>query len=350
MAITIEEYRYEEIYPAFKAGTDEKEVTARLNRAFLNHLGDADAVVTGGEPIDVADIGCGPCDTLIKYLTGVRFEPGFRVCATDYNVAYADEHRGEVLKNLGEAKSGNALKLVDFSVRAGDAFEGRLRDLLRVSAAPDRRGPFRIVFISHMLYHCGNQGEVQRLIEDVADNLLSDNGICILYHLARTPKTFQDFRARYGSNSALVAHSNTPAVAIDDPPTTIAQICATRGIPCASLDFSANLHFGALDDRDWADFGRPAEYAQLCARKPGAAEDLRRLMFVSQRAPIEFASDRSATGLEAFLTEIRSVLEHGNGVLKLAEKMQVIHRTDASAKIGDAVASALATVSRGLSL
>jgi hypothetical protein len=38
MSITIDTYNYEEIYPAFKATTDEKEITARINRAFLNQL------------------------------------------------------------------------------------------------------------------------------------------------------------------------------------------------------------------------------------------------------------------------------------------------------------------------
>ena len=76
MSITIDTYRYEEIYPSFKAATDEKEKTARINAAFLNRLADANLVLSGGDPISVADIGSGPCDTLVKYLTGVKFAPG----------------------------------------------------------------------------------------------------------------------------------------------------------------------------------------------------------------------------------------------------------------------------------
>src|SRR6202044_2730917 len=100
MSISIDEYRYEEIYPSFKAATDEKEKTARINAAFLNNLADAQIVMTGNEPIAIADIGCGPCDTLVKYLTGVRFEPGFKIRATDYSIAYADERTGEGLARL----------------------------------------------------------------------------------------------------------------------------------------------------------------------------------------------------------------------------------------------------------
>jgi hypothetical protein len=36
--ITLDRYVYEDIYPAFKATTDEKEITANLSRLFLNYL------------------------------------------------------------------------------------------------------------------------------------------------------------------------------------------------------------------------------------------------------------------------------------------------------------------------
>ena len=43
--ITTDSYRYEEIYPSFKAATDEKAKTARINGAFLNNLADARVVL-----------------------------------------------------------------------------------------------------------------------------------------------------------------------------------------------------------------------------------------------------------------------------------------------------------------
>jgi hypothetical protein len=64
--IALDRYVYEDIYPAFKAATDEKELTANLSRTFLNHLAHGNLVLTGDNPAPVADIGCGPCDTLIK--------------------------------------------------------------------------------------------------------------------------------------------------------------------------------------------------------------------------------------------------------------------------------------------
>ena len=60
MSITIDTYRYEEIYPSFKAATDEKEKTARINAAFLNRLADGGVALKGNDPISIADIGSGP--------------------------------------------------------------------------------------------------------------------------------------------------------------------------------------------------------------------------------------------------------------------------------------------------
>jgi hypothetical protein len=345
MSITIDTYRYEEIYPSFKAATDEKEKTARINAAFLNRLADDGVVLKGTDPIAIADIGSGPCDTLVKYLTGVKFDPGFKVRATDYSTEYTDERSGEALATLAAAKSAGTLKLVDFSARAGDAFAGHLLDLLGSQASPARSHEFRIVFASHVLYHCETAGSTERLIEDVTQNVLCDDGICILYHLAKVPLSFQDFRARYGSNSAAAAHSNTPAVAIDDPPAKVTEVCAAGDIPCLRKDFTADLRFAIPEEKIWSYFRDPRKYEELCKLHPAAAEDLKRLMFVTQRAPNEFAADRSPTGLSAYLDEVGDVLKHNAGILKLAESMQVIYRPSVSADFVKRIGAALSSVS-----
>src|SRR5438270_13523407 len=100
--ITLDRYVYEDIYPVFKAATDEKEITARINRTFLNCLAEKNLVFMGNKPLLVADIGSGPCDTLVKYLAGVYFPPGFAVRATDYLSEYAGSD-GVAQRNLAAA-------------------------------------------------------------------------------------------------------------------------------------------------------------------------------------------------------------------------------------------------------
>lgn len=342
LRISLDRYVYEDIYPAFKAATDEKEITAALNRNFLNCLAERNLVLAGGRPAIIADIGCGPCDTLVKYLTGVRFSPGFIVRATDYIGQYADSERGEALRTLAAAQANGTLKLAEFSVRTGNAFDGRLAELLAdAHGRRDAARAFRLVYASHVLYHADGPRQIRRMLADVADNLLAADGICILFHIANTRDTFQEFRARFGSRAGGASASDTGAVTIDDPPARIAAACASMSLPLHQVEFEAKLRFGSLRDDEWRAFKDPGAYEAIAESNGVAYEDLKRLYFVVQRAPIEFASDRTATGLSAFIDEIRPVIESNRGVLPLAERIQVLSRADTTAD-GAAIADALA--------
>jgi hypothetical protein len=343
--LTLDRYVYEDIYPAFKASTDEKEITAALSRGFLNYLAERNLVLTGNAPAAVADIGCGPCDTLIKYLSGVLFPPGFVVRATDFLAEYADAERGEALRTLSAAQAARTIRLVGFSVRAGDAFCGTLLDLLSGPQDGTRmRHAFSVVYASHMLYHAETSAAVQRLLAEVAHNLLAINGICILFHIANRPATFQDFRARFGSQAGATSDSDTGAVTIDDPPAQVSAACASLQLPLYQMEFVTNLRFDSRRDDEWRAFKDPRTYELLADSNPAAYEDLKRLYFIVQRAPLEFAADRSATGLDAFVDEIRGVVEANHGVLSSTEAMQVFSRADAAPILGKSISEALAAI------
>jgi hypothetical protein len=342
--IALDNYVYEDIYPAFKATTDEKAITANISQAFLNNLVQQEMVLEGETPLTVADIGSGPCDTIVMYLTGVRFTPGYIVRATDFLPEYADSERGEALKLLAEAQAKNAIRLAGFSARAGDAFAGKLLELLSGPDGAAVRSGFRIVFASHVMYHADGIADVRRTIGDIANNLLAPNGICIMFHLASTPGTFQGFRARFGSELGS-SPSDTGAVTIDDPPTQIAKACSDLGVPIHQMDFTTRSRFGTLGDNEWRAFKDPDSYDALSGSNPGAYEDLKRLYFIPQRAPREFAADRSKTGLNQYMDEMRELLERTRGALPLAERMQVFTRTDAPARLAAAIPVAMASAS-----
>ncbi|MGH7987126.1 MAG: hypothetical protein ACREQX_12680 [Candidatus Binataceae bacterium] len=337
--ITLDEYRYAEIYPSFKAGTDEKVLTATINRRFIRQLGNEGIVLVGSAPIRVADIGCGPCDTLVKYLSELDFPPGFIVRATDFNPAYADPVHGAAVETLNAAKVARTIPLMDFAVQAGDAFAGHLRRLLTTH---DERTPprFRLVYSSHLLYHAATIADCEQLLADISGNILAPDGVCLLYHLAKTPHTFQDFRDRYGRKPDDAGRSDTPAVAISDPAAVIDVCCAKLGVPLAQLDFSARLRFTSLRNA-WDVFKDIEKFAAIRRDDPAAYEDLKRLFFVVQRAPREFAADQSATGLDAFIDEIRPLIESHGGYLPLSEKMQVVWRPDAPAGFSEEIIAAL---------
>jgi hypothetical protein len=72
--------------------------------------------------------------------------------------------------------------------------------------------------------------------------------------------------------------------------------------------------------------------------------ELKGVLFVTQLAPFEFAADHSALGLDAYLSEVRDLVEANGGYLPLAERLQIICRPDASerstAEVRDALAEA----------
>jgi hypothetical protein len=198
------------------------------------------------------------------------------------------------------------------------------------------------VFVSHLLYHAEAASAVESLIADIAGNLLANDGIAILYHVANIPQTFQEFRARFGSQSGGRSRSDTGAVTIDDPSALVAATCGRLGLSLNNLRFETALRFGPLANDEWTSFKSPLTYGTLAQRNPDAYEDLKKLYFVVQRAPLEFANDRSATGLSEFMDNIRPVIEENRGVLPLAESMQVVCRADVPARLGETIAEALA--------
>jgi hypothetical protein len=341
--LRLDNYVYEDVYPAFKATTDEKQITAKISRTFLNYLLERKHTLTGEAPAAVADIGCGPCDTLIMYLTGVAFAPGFTARATDFLPAYADSERGEALRILAAAQANKTLKLEGFAARAGNAFGGNLLDLLSgPNDGAKMRRAFRIVFASHVIYHAEGPADVQRMLADVANNLLAPDGVCIMFHIANRPGTFQEFRGRFGSEASAKRESNTGAVTIDDPVAQIGTACAALHLPLYEMDFATNLRFGKLSESDWRAFKDPQAYDVLAESNPAAYQDLMRLYFVVQRAPLEFAADRSAMGLATFIDETRRVIEANGGVLASIERMQVMTRADAAPLLRQVIPAALA--------
>jgi hypothetical protein len=338
--IDIAEYRYEEIYPSFKAGTDEKELTGALNGRLLRGL--LRRGLIPARPLKVADIGSGPCDTILKYLAGLNYAPGFRIRATDFSIEYAHPEHGKAVATLAQAQRDAGVKIVDFAVKPGDGFAGRLLDLLSASAETDERQSFDLVFASHMLYHAGGQRPIEVMLNDVVTNLLNDLGILVLYHAAPVPGTFNYFRSRFGRHSAVLERSDTPAVNVDDAVADVAACCTKDQFPYLEMAFSARLALPGLTDYHWRQFRLPERYAQLQADDPAAAENLKRLLFVTQRAPLEFAADHSASGLDAYLTEVRAVIETEHGYLPLAERLQVVCRPDAPPRLLTGLREALA--------
>ncbi len=339
------EYLYDEVYPSFKSGTDEKEKTALLNGVFLKSLARQGLVLKGPDCLKVADIGCGPGDTVIKYLKGLNFDPGYSIRGTDFLPHYAGSN-GLAAETLLEAQTSGALNLRDFSVKQGNAFSGKLVELLSTVNDPSPTRSFALSFLSHLMYHAEGPEAVNTVLLDISKNVLEREGVGVLYHVANRSKTgFQYFRAKFGSRAGNTKLSDTPAVNIQEPPQQIAASCQKNGIPCFELQFTTKLRFEPMPDTAWAEFADPGCYSKLEKSDKGKLENLKRLYFIVQRAPREFAEDRSPRGLLAFLEEVREVITKNAGVIYLEESLQALLPSDSPRSVQEKAKTAVSLAS-----
>lgn len=332
----LDTYEYERggYYPAFKAAVDEKICAAKISETLAGALRN-EGLVYNNTPVKVADIGCGPADSIQMYLAGARHTPGFEIHATDYSTDYTG-NGGLAQRNLTAAKAAGKVKINGFSVTNGDAFNG---NLLTTMQAESRS--FDLAYISHMLYHANPQN-VGQLIGDVATKLLKNDGVAIALHVENIPDTFQHFRAKYGRKSDLQG-SDTPAMEVTNPPQAIEQAAQAAQIPIHTAHFENNYRFAPMDEKYWEMFKHPEQYHRIT--DPNALANLKQLYFVTQRAANEFAADTGPTGLSAYVDEVRRVIapdqqefERDGGNLPLAETVQLIGSSHANANTQEKIA------------
>jgi hypothetical protein len=341
------EYQTGGYYDAFKRDVDEKICAAMVSESVARRLREEGLVFNTNGSIPVADIGCGPADSIQMYLEGIEHEAGFNLHVTDYSQDYTGPN-GIAHRNLTAAKSGGKLKINDFLVTNGDAFNGKLNATL--GTMPNY---FPAVFMSHVFYHA-KPDNIGMMLSDVSHNLLTAEGVGILFHLENKPDSFQYFRSKYGSKSISEGKSDTPAVEAGNPPGTIETACQEAGIPCYTARYNNNYYFAPMDDKHWEMFTQPGKYHTIIEQ--AALDNLRKLYFIPQRAANEFAADSGTNGLAAFVDEVRAVIapkqtkfEIEGGFMALAETVQLIGSARASRETQDKLARVMADIQAGLS-
>lgn len=349
--IVTNQYVYDDTYPSFKKWTDEKEISAQLNQAFSKNLQKMGLIFVGKKPVKIADIASGPADTIIKYFQNISFAPGFDIRATDYNQAYAGSlfREGQATHNLLAAKKSQAIPLVNFSVKRGDAFRGHLNQLLMQKGEKNKPNTFQIAVFSHGIYHAESDQygtvleKTDRVLNDIAANVLDPAGIGILYHVSFTDQSVQYFRYTYGRKGHMQSKSDTGAVESMNPALSIFESCKKQNIPYYALDFKTRLFFSPKVKSYARIFKNPAQFEGLRSNLE-AWEDYQKLSFLAQRASDEMAADKTKTGLDHFIDEALNALkqdDQGRWYMILTEKMQIILNPRASKAFKDQVKQAL---------
>jgi hypothetical protein len=349
--IVTNKYVYDDTYPSFKKWTDEKEISAQLNQAFSKNLQKLGLVFVGKKPIKIADIASGPADTIIKYFQNISFVPGFDIRATDSNPAYAGSFfaKGQAYHNLLAAKKHQSIPLVNFSVKRGDAFRGHLDQLLMQKGEKNKANTFQIAVFSHGIYHAQSdqygttQEKTDRILNDIARNVLDPAGVGIMYHVSFSDQSVQYFRYNYGRKGYMKSKSDTGAVESCNPALSIFESAKKQRIPYYALDFTTRLFFSKKIKSYAPIFKDPTQFAALRSN-PEAWEDYQKLSFLAQRASDEMAADKTKTGLNHFIDEALSALkqdDQGRWYMILTEKMQIILNPKASSAFKAQVRRAL---------
>ena len=320
-----------DVFPDFQAGLDEIIISRKIFKKLQENLKNAGIIFNGSEPLKIADIACGPADSIVKYLEKIDFSPGFNFRAIDYNEEYSGEN-GIAYRNLLSAKKSGKVPFKDIFVTQGDFNSNlKLNNLLFRNNENVQLNTFNIAFFLHAAYYVKldetgtHMNNLDRILHDLACEVLRVDGVGIMNHTAVADYSTGYFIKKYGVKGASEPESKDYEMNIADPAISIASSCEEQNIPCYTLEYSSKLYFSSKFKEYAEIFKNPSRYNELL-EFPEALKDYNKLSLLASRAPDEMAADKSETGLEAFIDELmNTVIEFDNKwCLPVFGKIQVI--------------------------
>lgn len=193
-------FDYAKAFEAYRDKTQDELNGLTINHNLLKSLQDQGLFCSGDRLTLVADIGCGEGDTIINCLKNLNFKGGLDIRAIDSNPMFiADEtcsHNHDVAtheklpvaRNFLKAKEFQIIPLKNYRLKYGDMVQSNLAPLLYSEEEMQQsRNRFDIVYFSHSMYYANQKLKngklaVTSLLDQVFNDLLSDNGMAILIH------------------------------------------------------------------------------------------------------------------------------------------------------------------------
>lgn len=301
------EGQYKECFPVIVEGTTEKIVTSEHVGKILAKEA-AKGFGLANERAVVCDIGSDDALTLIRMLKNIDFSPN---TALDIRVLdYKPLSVLEAQKNLTAAKA--FLPIENVFAAEGNAYAGNLQEQLGLM--PHTAD---VVILSHLMY-CISKNEFKTLFDDVFDDLLDPNGICILAHVNMAPNSFLDFRNRFGTRAD--AKEAKTEGRIVDATEEIIRYCEEKGCPLETMEYKVEIRFPILDPLYWELLRDPNNFSVL-ENDPGVADWIKNLAFIALRTPQEMAKKGDWV---RFLDAIRPFIE--NGLFYTPVRLQIIRK------------------------
>lgn len=344
--INIDQYDYDQSLLAFERQSNDPQITAQVIRLFLSQLRQHSIIFNGNQPVQIAEIACGPGHRTIEYFRDIDFQPGYDIKATDisptftgkenfeYNSAcHALDHDpiktinglyhevGLITKTFLQAIKAKSIPLKSFSVKRGNAFTDNLLSLVTTNGYPHvsskSKNSFHIAFVCHCLYYVFKEKSpeqaFERFFKSMADDILADNGIGIFCHSMLKPDTYSALESRFAYQNTQTVHP-TPAerqkFSLD---CIIEKHCQRNNLLCYRIEFASKIKFSqSLFDQE--DIIRDVyRYDEL---NDDAIDDVQRLLFFTRRSPKQLFHDNSDIGLKCLLDNVLDKVRKDGGVLK----------------------------------
>ncbi|EDV20139.1 uncharacterized protein TRIADDRAFT_61334 [Trichoplax adhaerens] len=340
-------FEYDKAFLGYKSRNNDHQLLSLLNHSFLKELESDGLFRREDQPTIVGDIGCGDADAIIRYLQNVEFKGGLDIRAIDKHPVFAgidqstDEkgnskkEKGLAEENFSKVEQAQTIPLKSFQVKYGDILQDDVVQLLlRDEEMKTSMNRFNLVFMSHAVYYARGQHKngrygVTNLVDSVASNLLSDDGVAILFHTSLSPVPHSYLARAYYTRGVIENETPTEeeykSLSVDY---IIRSSCNELGLTYFEIPYTFKL-FQSKEYKKYSDIYKdPSRYHELQGNAI-ALQGLYATIFIGHRSPDNMHADQSPRGLNHVVDKVIDAIDNNDG-FEVVSCMQIILSRKAS--------------------
>ena len=317
-------YEYDKGFQAYKNGTTDEKNTLSANYCFLKSLQDQGFFSNADQPTVVGAMGCGKGDSIIKFLKDIQFKAGLDIRALDASPDISSDGSGTVdenapvFRNLADAQKSQIIPLKSYRIKRGEMVQSDLSSLLFTEQERQQsKNRFDLAYFAHSLYFA----PLSKILDKVFTDLISDNGIAILFHTNLKPD----------SNGSLSMHSLgmiADIVPTDEECKTLSMdrlvpaSCQELGLTYFEIPYKSGLYFSS-NFKNYVDIFKDINRYHEIRNNNEAIQDLYRLNFLCHRSLAEASADSSTRGWAHYVDFAADVIDK-HGCINIFTTMYII--------------------------
>lgn len=292
---TFGDEQYSNTFKAMIKKSFEKTQSPMIVGGFISALGKLGIFHPGKGGLNFLDIASDDGGTLERIIKSSGNLNNINLHAIDYKNEAIEKFK----MRFGDLKPRcDSVNLVNTAV--GNAFSGNLVKKLGI-----KKNEINIVIVSHLIYGV-DKSEVEVLMKDIRENVLSPNGIALLIHVKDGLDSHVYLRNKYGSRAErdISASENK----ISDPSTAIREAVIHSGGKIRGIKYKTRTYFDKMNDTDWEEIKDPANFKRLSAHA-NVLDNILRLSFIPLRTPQDMATDTTGRNWSRYVDEVRPMIK-----------------------------------------